>query len=506
MNGDGGSRLAAAVPWRPALAAPMRSFVLTWTVLAAATGVGFLLVAAIGGGLAAVALAVPALAVTAVGAWQLAAGREHPGILLLPGLAALVAVAGSLDGGVGIAALVGAALAVTGAGYFLGRRWALLLTGLLAAAGVLWVARGGAARLPVAGEMAVLAAGLAVGSWVHHRNAVFTRQVAVRRARLFEATADAIVVVDADQRIVEVNRAAVETFGYRAPGDLLGQDLGILIPERSRFDHAAYVAWFRASGIERRAMRERMTLRGLRADGSEFPCEATIARVTLDGETLLMAVVRDVTEREEARWRAEEMAEFRLRLVASVSQEVRTPLAAVLGLADVLREEALDDEGRRRVVSTIAQRAQEMSVLVEDLLVGARAELGELTVAAVPVDLRAQVCQVVERQGVAARVRVVGEATALGDPDRVRQVVRELLCLILAVSARALVELSATGPVASVAVSGEGGPPAPATASIPVGLGAAMVRHVVGLMGGRLHVEVASAGPSYRVDLPVPGA
>jgi signal transduction histidine kinase len=120
------------------------------------------------------------------------------------------------------------------------------------------------------------------------------------------------------------------------------------------------------------------------------------------------------------------------RFVATVSHELRTPLTTIMGYSDLLRSEASDfsQEERNEMVDTIAREASELSNLIQDLLVAARATDGSLTVAEVRVNLKAQTTQVIEspEPDTSTSVKIVGETTlATGDPMRVRQILRNLI-------------------------------------------------------------------------------
>ncbi len=117
-----------------------------------------------------------------------------------------------------------------------------------------------------------------------------------------------------------------------------------------------------------------------------------------------------------------------LRFLRSVSHNLRTPLTAVLGFAELLQSDAgaMSEAERAEMVATIARQAVVISDVVEDLLVGALAESGILRVSRVPVNLGAQLAQVVERTRTDTRValQIDGTATALADPGHVRQIIR----------------------------------------------------------------------------------
>jgi PAS domain S-box-containing protein len=107
---------------------------------------------------------------------------------------------------------------------------------------------------------------------------------------------DAIVAVDADQRIVLWNASAERMFACKA-ADALGSQLDRFVPERFRRAHRQHVEHFGETGMTARRMGRLGELRGLRATGEEFPIEVSISRVEGRRGTLFTAIVRDVSER-----------------------------------------------------------------------------------------------------------------------------------------------------------------------------------------------------------------
>ncbi|MDP3089620.1 MAG: PAS domain S-box protein [Nitrospira sp.] len=110
---------------------------------------------------------------------------------------------------------------------------------------------------------------------------------------------DAIITVDEQEHVVLFNRAAESMFGCRA-AEAIGQPLDRFIPERYREAHHGHMSRFAKSGAPSRAMQREGTLFGLRANGEEFPLEASISRVLVAGKTLFTVILRDVTERKRA--------------------------------------------------------------------------------------------------------------------------------------------------------------------------------------------------------------
>lgn len=103
---------------------------------------------------------------------------------------------------------------------------------------------------------------------------------------------DAIITIGEDQRIILFNRAAEQMFGYTAQ-EVVGQHVGMLMPERYRSAHIEHVKIFGESGVTLRQMGAMLILRGLRRNRSEFSMEASISQLETEGDKLYTVVIRD---------------------------------------------------------------------------------------------------------------------------------------------------------------------------------------------------------------------
>ena len=136
---------------------------------------------------------------------------------------------------------------------------------------------------------------------------------------IINSAMDAIITVDDHQKIVLFNPAAEKMFGFAA-AEVVGQPLDVCIPERFRSAHAQHHRAFYDTGISQRQMGEFGTVFGLRANGEEFPIEASISRVDLGERKLLTAILRDVSERVRAEKSLRE-TEQRFRLLLESTAE-----------------------------------------------------------------------------------------------------------------------------------------------------------------------------------------
>jgi len=261
-----------------------------------------------------------------------------------------------------------------------------------------------------------------------------------RLAAILGSARDAVVTVDAEQRIILFNASAERMFGCRAE-EAIGGALDDLIPERFHAIHREHVRKFAESGTTRRSGAP-LEVVGLRANGEEFPVDASISRAQCGGQKLLTVMLRDSTERKRAeadrvaRETAEAASRAKSAFLASMSHELRTPLNAVLGYARLLQREPGLGERQADGLATIEQSGEHLLDLINDLLDLAKVEAGRLELAPLPLKLTAfltAVVQVLRVKGEEKGVPVVWEAspelpsTVLADGRRLRQILLNLL-------------------------------------------------------------------------------
>jgi PAS domain S-box-containing protein/putative nucleotidyltransferase with HDIG domain len=161
------------------------------------------------------------------------------------------------------------------------------------------------------GPLATIAVGVAVGYWSDLIQAL-QQQITQRKqaeqalrdsqkrlAGIIDFALDAIISLDADQRVILFNPAAEKMF--RCPAaEVIGQPLDRFIPERFREAHREHIRNFGQTNQTKRSMGALDSLTCLRADGKEFPAEISISQVEMAGQKIYTAILRDVTERKQA--------------------------------------------------------------------------------------------------------------------------------------------------------------------------------------------------------------
>jgi PAS domain S-box-containing protein len=135
-------------------------------------------------------------------------------------------------------------------------------------------------------------------------------------AEIVEIASDAVICMDAFQRITFFNKGAEAIFGWKSE-EIVGQRIETLIPERARANHPRQVAEFGRSKVKARRMGERREIAGVRKGGAEFPAEAAISQIHQGDDVIYAVVLRDVTIRKRFEQRQQFLAEAGERLATS---------------------------------------------------------------------------------------------------------------------------------------------------------------------------------------------
>jgi len=243
----------------------------------------------------------------------------------------------------------------------------------------------------------------------------------------------------------------------------------------------------------------------------------------------------DLLEREQAaRREAEQVNRLKDEFLATLSHELRTPLNAIVGWTHILRAGGLDEERTRQAIDTIARNAQAQAQLISDILDVSRIVAGKLRLEPAAVDLGDIVraaFDTVRPAAEAKRIRVdllldPAAGPVVGDQDRLQQVAWNLLANAIKFTPRAghvqaRLELVNSSVRLTVEDNGPGIAPeflphvferfrqGDASSTRPhggLGLGLAIVRHMVELHGGTVDAanRVDGTGAIFRLTLPRP--
>ncbi|HKX44182.1 MAG TPA: PAS domain S-box protein [Burkholderiaceae bacterium] len=230
------------------------------------------------------------------------------------------------------------------------------------------------------------------------QNALRERELGM--ARLVDAVMDGVITIDEDQRVILFNRAAEQVFGVTA-GEAIGSPVDRFMLHL-RTEHAT------SDDSDARSKSLLRELTGVRADGTEFPLEASLSRLQTESGILVTVVLRDVSELVQAR--AERQAREALEatnraktdFLSRMSHELRTPLNAVLGFSQLLRLDAVQPPTPLQLerIVRVENAGAHLLALVNDVLDLSRVDSGQMTLQLESVNLR----------------RVVDDAVAMVSP------------------------------------------------------------------------------------------
>ena len=341
-----------------------------------------------------------------------------------------------------------------------------------------------------------------------------------RYHQTIDSVMDAIVAVDAEHNILLFNPAAEHMFGV-PKGEMLGQPLSRLMPERVREGHSLLMDRFMASRGHSRAMASNMEITGVRADGTEFPIESTISQTMVDGKPQLTAVLRDITQRRRAEEDLREMNR-QLRSLSASLQEVREQERSRIAM------ELHDDLGQQLTglkleLSWLGGRLKEGRQATPEE-VGAMRQLLDTAIASVrriATDLRPpilddlgfgeavkwQTAEFAKRSGLDITLDL--QAQALVEDDLVAtalfRIVQESLTNVARHAGATQVKVSLTADESSLLLSvSDNGAGIAAVARTGNGIGLVSMRERATALGGKFNIAgVPGAGTTIAVTLPL---
>ena len=195
---------------------------------------------------------------------------------------------------------------------------------------------------------------------------------------IVDSAMDAIITVDASQKIVLFNRAAEKIFRCRRE-EALNAALDHFIPQRFRPAHRGHIEDFGRTGVTNRRMGDVTILWALRADGEEFPIEASISQAREGEQRYYTVILRDITLRkryeDELKRQQQELRELSAR-VLEAREEEKTRIARELHdeLGQMLTALKMDLSWMRERLpdAQVARKAAEMSAMLDQTVTATR--------------------------------------------------------------------------------------------------------------------------------------
>ena len=360
-----------------------------------------------------------------------------------------------------------------------------------------------------------------------------------------ESSPLAVIEWDSDFRVSRWSESAQRLFGWKSD-EVIGKHVNEWqFVFADDVDAVALVTNRQREGVEIQGV---LRNRNYTRDGSILFCEWYNSVLHDDRGHLVsvLSLVLDVTLRKaaeddraallirerDARRHAEEADRLKDEFLATLSHELRTPLTSILGWASMIRNGEVEASNITRAIETIERNARSQARLIDDLLDVSRIITGNLRLDLHPLNLAPIVEAAIDAlrptadvKGIQIRAETGGDCLVKGDANRLRQVIWNLLSNSIKFTQRGgvvTIDLHCVGSTVrlKVADTGEGISPEflpyvfdrfrQAEGSISrkqggLGLGLAVVRHLVELHGGGISAESAGLGQGalFTVDLPL---
>lgn len=352
-----------------------------------------------------------------------------------------------------------------------------------------------------------------------------------------ETVPDALIIADGTGRIEFVNGSVQTLLGY-TPEKLVGTPIDSLLATRPDRDPLEIEAPGLIDGDAERPPRE-LDVRFKNARGSSRELSARVQGFYVKGERRVSIRLRDVSglrhvvkELKEARAAAGSTQRARDQFIATMSHEIRTPLHGLMATLDMLRSESFSAEGRHRL-AIARTSAKALINIANDVLDLSRINAGGVPLEPKPISLERLIAEVVDEARARAEsanlnisTRVVGTLppSVLGDPVRIKQILRNLVANALKFTAKGGVTLQSSHAdgecIIDVTDTGQGIPEdkresifepfvqADAASSRRfggAGLGLPISRKLSEAMSGSLSLLRSSpSGSTFRLVLPLP--
>lgn len=251
---------------------------------------------------------------------------------------------------------------------------------------------------------------------------------------------DAVVGLNADNRVVEWNKQAEITFGWTRE-EAIGQEVSdLLIPPEFREGHRQGLRRYIKTG-DSKILNRRIELEAVDKGGRRFPIELTVIPLSSDGGHYFYSFLRDITARKSAEADLKEALRSKDDFIGICSHELKTPVTSLKLQFQLAAKQirggdprAYDPELTQRRITMANVQLDRMTKLIEDMLIASRLTRGPLDLRTASLDLSVLTREVLERfqdqfdtYGIAVRVETPPEPIFIkGDYFRLEQVITNL--------------------------------------------------------------------------------
>jgi len=212
----------------------------------------------------------------------------------------------------------------------------------------------------------------------------------LRYRSLLEGASDALLICNLDGQIVEVNQKALSLF-QADKTHLLSLNMSQLHPPAALAENLATFRTIMDNGHA-----ECVDTQIITQTGEILPVDITASVIHFQGQSLVMGIFRDISERKQAEQETaraleteRELTQLKSQFIDVASHEFRTPLTVILSAAEFLERyyAKLNEEKKRHYLQRIIESAQRMREMIEDVLILSRLDAGKIALHLAPIDL-----------------------------------------------------------------------------------------------------------------------
>lgn len=271
------------------------------------------------------------------------------------------------------------------------------------------------------------------------RNLEALRASEAKMRAVIETAVDGLIIIDGEGRIQIFNPACEQLFGY-SPSEVVGQNVRMLMPAPYRQEHDSYIGNYKRTG-ERKIIGIGREVVGQRKDRSTFPMELSVGEAQTPDGRVFVGIIRDVSERKTAMEavtsakQAEAANRAKSEFLATMSHELRTPMNGILGMAGLLLDTPLTAE-QRDYAEAVQKSGETLLTLLNNILDLSKIEAGRFELYDRPFDPNEVLDGIAaiwesqaNRKGLEFFVTndLRGVSALIGDPDRLRQILVNLV-------------------------------------------------------------------------------
>lgn len=253
----------------------------------------------------------------------------------------------------------------------------------------------------------------------------------LRATAISKTVMDALIIIDPLGTMEWANPATEHIFGYTQDG-LLGKNVSMLMPDPMRSEHDSYLARHMQTG-EKHIIGKRRRMQAQHANGQIFPIELAVSALKLNGKSVFLGMVRDMSE-------FEKLGRMKRDFISVINHELRTPLTSIVGSLSLLAAGAVGElpPKAQKLVDMAERNTNRLGRLINDILDLDKIESNSLQLRLQHRDARELLEEAVAFNNQAALARGLelrldmrvpdGEPLPLHtDPDRFQQIMGNLL-------------------------------------------------------------------------------